>query len=381
MNEYFRSKLHQSDILLNPNPAVVECEVTGRNLAHLDKFVTEKTAQHGPCGWDKKGKVYRKIKDLNENKQCTKMSLQSRLVSGEYEFSTKVLQNSASACSRQLSGRVVPCLRQMRKFKTMSKLLWTHYLKTLDFGAIKDVDFIKYPEKFPAGKRDIYLKQILLQLSGKKRIPKTWCGKAMVKGGEVYVDATKVPSTEFDPTSNRPRLVCSPYWVTLGLPQAISSIVQKHLKVIESFVCGLNLVELAEQVQKYEHLTRVISLDGSAYDSNQSAEMQRLVQGPLWDEVCKYLELWLAANGAKESIRTADELKNHFHSYENHLYFYIPQIDAEWTDEQKRSFALPEKEMINHLPLTLTGTTFSGHSFRTTIGNTLNNIFQTYYYI
>lgn len=33
------------------------------------------------------------------------------------------------------------------------------------------------------------------------------------------------------------------------------------------------------------------------------------------------------------------------------------------------------------MPITLMGTTFSGHSFRTTIGNTLNNIFQMFYYL
>lgn len=33
------------------------------------------------------------------------------------------------------------------------------------------------------------------------------------------------------------------------------------------------------------------------------------------------------------------------------------------------------------MPFTLEGTTFSGHSFKTTVGNTLNSIFQTFYYL
>lgn len=70
----------------------------------------------------------------------------------------------------------------------------------------------------------------------------------MVKGGEVYVDEVKVSPTQFDCTKNRPRLIAAPYMKTLGLPQAISSIVQKHLKRIKEFVCGLNLVDLAKTI-------------------------------------------------------------------------------------------------------------------------------------
>jgi len=90
----------------------------------------------------------------------------------------------------------------------------------------------------------------------------------MVKGGEVYVATEKCKPHEFDLTKNRPRLIANPFRNTLGLPQAISSIVQNHLKRIESFVCGKNLVELAAKIQEHDHLDTVICIDGSAFDSN-----------------------------------------------------------------------------------------------------------------
>lgn len=40
-----------------------------------------------------------------------------------------------------------------------------------------------------------------------------------------------------------------------------------------------------------------------------------------------------------------------------------------------------ENKRENYLPVKLNGTTFSGHSFRTTVGNTLDSIFQAFYYL
>lgn len=91
----------------------------------------------------------------------------------------------------------------------------------------------------------------------------------MVKTGEVYVDDRSLPPTEFDLTGNRPRLIANPQRSTLGLPQAISSHVQHHLsKNMPEFVCGLSLKELAGLVQSHDRLDRVISIDGSSFDSN-----------------------------------------------------------------------------------------------------------------
>ncbi len=71
------------------------------------------------------------------------------------------------------------------------------------------------------------------------------------------------------------------------------------------FICGLNLVQLAEVVQSSDHLKAAICSDGAAYDSNQHEWMQRAVQQPLWDKFIPCFEKWLAENGARFPSRTA----------------------------------------------------------------------------
>lgn len=107
-------------------------------------------------------------------------------------------------------------------------------------------------------------------------------------------------------SKNRPRLIANPERSTLGLPQAISSLVQHELvRVIPEFVCGKNLVELAATIQAHDHLKRAIWVDGSAFDSNQHRWLQEAVQGRLWDRVGPHLESWLALNGARTPYETA----------------------------------------------------------------------------
>lgn len=85
------------------------------------------------------------------------------------------------------------------------------------------------------------------------------------------------------------------------------------------------------------------------------------------------LEGWLAANGAQDPLKQSRKLFKHFSSYENFLYLGIPGITAEWSQEMIDNFYENKRE--NYLPVKLNGTTFSGHSFRTTVGNTLDSIF------
>jgi len=150
------------------------------------------------------------------------------------------------------------------------------------------------------------------------------------------------------------------------------------------FICGLNLKELASVVQSSDHLSKVICVDGSSFDSNQHEWIQRAVQGPLWDKVMKNMEPWLSENNAASPVDTAKQLSKHFSSYKNFLFAHIPGINSEWTEETDvnfRKLGVPPNLKKDYLPLLLHGTTFSGHSFRTTVGNTLNSIFQTFYYI
>jgi len=58
MKDYFRTKMPDSDVLLNPNPEVVTCETTRENLRILDKFILQKTLELGPCMYDEKKRQY-----------------------------------------------------------------------------------------------------------------------------------------------------------------------------------------------------------------------------------------------------------------------------------------------------------------------------------
>lgn len=205
---------------------------------------------------------------MNRDKMVTKMSLTPACGAVEYEFSSKSLQNLTSAMCRQLSGRVVASRADKEAFVDMSKRLWDYYEKLVDFKNFSVPDFYNYPEKFTGSKRDTYLKNIIAQLAGAD-IPENWSGVAMVKSGEVYTDTQRLPIQQFDTTKNRPRMIANPSSKTLGLAQAISSHVQHYLSErIPEFVCGLNLKALAQRIGKCAHLNRVISIDGSAFDSN-----------------------------------------------------------------------------------------------------------------
>jgi hypothetical protein len=63
------------------------------------------------------------------------------------------------------------------------------------------------------------------------------------------------------------------------------------------------------------------------------------------------------------------------------LFAHIPGLECAMSKEMEeyaKKLRLPNDELVG---LKLNGTTFSGHSFRTTIGNTANSICQQYYYI
>lgn len=87
MGDYFRTKMHVSDVLLNPNPEVIQCPATKKNLVQMDHFVSQKTLENGPCSWNKKKKVYIPMQQELQSRLVTKMSVKSG-DGVEYEFST-----------------------------------------------------------------------------------------------------------------------------------------------------------------------------------------------------------------------------------------------------------------------------------------------------
>jgi hypothetical protein len=65
MEDFYRAKLPDSDILRNPHPEVIVDPVSKSNLKILDEFITQKTLDLGPCGWSPQHQAYLSMKELN----------------------------------------------------------------------------------------------------------------------------------------------------------------------------------------------------------------------------------------------------------------------------------------------------------------------------
>jgi len=111
--------------------------------------------------------------------------------------------------------------------------------------------------------------------------------------------------------------------------------------------------------------------------------MQEAVQGRLWQRVQPHLEPWLAANGCQHPVETAKQMDAHFQSYESHLFLKMPGMKAKWSDKLKAAFKDIDRacKIDDYVAFTLDGTTFSGHSSKTTVGNTMDSILQAFFYI
>lgn len=93
------------------------------------------------------------------------------------------------------------------------------------------------------------------------------------------------------------------------------------------------------------------------------------------------------------TVEIDDILKNLMRSLlqnKNHVFVHAPGIDApKWPDEVRKKFFSDIKESVSWresdpekdwMHLELDGTTFSGHSTKTTLGNTLRTLMYAWYY-
>lgn len=78
MENYYRSKIPNAEVLCNPHPEVITDPVTKQNLEHLVDYIEQKTLDLGPCGWSPQKNAYVSMKDLNHNKVSTKMSFTTK---------------------------------------------------------------------------------------------------------------------------------------------------------------------------------------------------------------------------------------------------------------------------------------------------------------
>lgn len=150
----------------------------------------------------------------------------------------------------------------------------------------------------------------------------------------------------------------------------------------------------------------VICIDGSAFDSTQYAELMNLVENVLFEKMrtspllkrawCEFVsrsEQWSGIDGDTSSAlweqMTTQAQENHTCAFTRLGRFtqdqkpWSPEIMKHWRNSQIQ--CKTEEERLYpwrfYLASPILGTTFSGHSTKTTLGNTLRSIFYMYYYV
>jgi len=63
------------------------------------------------------------------------------------------------------------------------------------------------------------------------------------------------------------------------------------------------------------------------------------------------------------------------------MFAHIPGLETEMSEDMLKYARLIPKPLNELMGIRLNGTTFSGHSFRTTVGNTADSVCQQYYYL
>lgn len=142
---------------------------------------------------------------------------------------------------------------------------------------------------------------------------------------------------------------------------------------------------------------KAISLDGSAFDSSQFKSLMESVDDIFWMRIKPYLRQVLEYNWNSFRIPPVvsvdDILNNLMQSLlqnKNHVFVHAPGVNSpEWPADIKKRFYRdigesagwrdiePEKDWFF---LELDGTTFSGHSTKTTLGNTMRTLMYAWYY-
>lgn len=142
---------------------------------------------------------------------------------------------------------------------------------------------------------------------------------------------------------------------------------------------------------------KAISLDGSAFDSSQFKVLMEAVDDVFWNLMRPYIRKVLEYNWSAFSlppVNDVDSILEHLMrallQNKNHVFVHAPGVNSpEWPEDIKKRFYRDIKESVNWPEknpekdwffLELDGTTFSGHSTKTTLGNTLRTLMYAWYY-
>jgi hypothetical protein len=142
---------------------------------------------------------------------------------------------------------------------------------------------------------------------------------------------------------------------------------------------------------------KAISIDGSAFDSSQFAPLMKSVDNRFFEMMAPFVRKVVEHNWNSFNLPplvTPDvitrNLMKSLTSTSNIVFIKAPGVDSPaWPDRVRKKFfrnvddsklwrnGKPEKDWIY---LNLEGTTFSGHSTRTTLGNTLRSLAYAWFY-
>jgi len=227
----------------------------------------------------------------------------------------------------------------------------------------------------------------------------------MVKSGEAYFTKDDV-SGLMPETPDRPRNIFVPPPDNCSYPVYVQSFMWGPLrKSFEGFVQGYDKSQYLEWMKsRVDESWSSLSIDGSAFDSTQFAVLMDCVENQLFARIhssrkCERA-FYECLNNSKELVWTDRAKRNLWNSVwksakKNKVvaFTYLPNYcsaNKRWSDallaEWQRSGIKCQGEDWSrpwryYLATPLNGTTFSGHSTKTTLGNTLRSLFYMYYYI
>jgi hypothetical protein len=136
---------------------------------------------------------------------------------------------------------------------------------------------------------------------------------------------------------------------------------------------------------------KALSMDGSAFDSSQFAILQDIVENGFFRRIEDIVDEWVDyqcrdMTNCRDPREIAKAMKESLLSTTNIMYVTLPGIDDdEWTESELAEYRREtgdrgEAPWQYIARIVIKGTTFSGLSTRTTLGNTLRSIAYTFYY-
>jgi hypothetical protein len=235
---------------------------------------------------------------------------------------------------------------------------------------------------------------------------------SMVKEGEVnYSDTLETKGLLLANQSSRPRNIFVPPPSNCTFLVYMQSLMWNSLKNnIPGFIQGYSKKDYEDWIKnRIKDIYWAISIDGSAFDATQFAELMDCCENYLFSRIQKSSKLYnswvsMVKRSQKERVPVSS-MKNLWDSMwesarlnDTWVFTRLPSFCSKttpWTEDQMKAWnasqirssikktAHRELSMpwLYWLATPLTGTTFSGHSTKTTLGNTLRSILYAEYYV